>query len=92
MPNIFTKLKQKLTNKIEKFKADSIDAYIEYQVMCSQPTTKETHNDNWTKLYKAHDTTFTCCCDAPIAFPNENEKIHCPKCNRQIMALIHEVR
>lgn len=79
------KLIDKIKTKIEQFKTDSIKAYIDYQVMCTQPTVKEPYNENWTKVFETEGIHTTCCCNEIVSEPKDGSTGRCPKCNKQIM-------
>ena len=84
------KLIDKIKAKIAKFGQDSVKAYIDYQVMCTQPTLKEPYNENWTKVFKSEDGYTTCCCNEPVTEPTDGSTARCPKCDKQVMFTIFE--
>lgn len=81
----FKNLKQKITAKIDKFKADSVAAYMDYQVMCSQPTITEPFNDSWTRIRKQENVILTCCCNEIVTEPADKSNATCPKCGKNVL-------
>ena len=82
---IYMKFIDKIKAKIAKFGQDSIHAYIDYQVMCTQPTLKEPYNENWTKVFESENGYTTCCCGEPVIKPDDGSTPRCPKCDLQVM-------